>query len=81
MIEPKVQGEPRWTYLRWAVPLTGLLVGLGGLFSVLRRRGKTQRPSAAELMVMDDDRFLAFLNEIGLDTAPTRETIAGELEP
>lgn len=59
--------------LRLAVLRT--VIGLIGIVSLVRRRRAARRPTAAELMAMDDEKFEAFVHEIGLKTISTSPSV------
>ncbi len=65
MIEPKLPARRR---IRLQV--IGGAVGLGGLLALVSRLGrrKPQRPSAAQLMQLDDAAFGEFIRRTGLKT-------------
>jgi hypothetical protein len=58
--------------LKW--PLVGGIVGLGGLLSYLRLRPRRRRPTAAELMSLDEAAFEAFIRGTGIRTMSSSES-------
>jgi hypothetical protein len=70
VIDPKAGGA-----FRFRLPLLGL-IGLGGLIALVRARGRNARPTAAQLMRLDDVQFAEFIRRRGLRTISTRDGIA-----
>jgi hypothetical protein len=50
------------------LPLIGGLLGLGGLIGMRMMRGGRRRPTASQLMKMDDATFAEFIRRTGLRT-------------
>jgi hypothetical protein len=74
MIKPRVPGARRVS-----LPLVGSVLGIGGLFVFLSRYGRhgrhgrhgRRRPTAAQLMRLDDADFADFIRGTGLGTLST----------
>ncbi len=65
MIEPKPAGARRVS-----LPLVGSVLGISGLFVFLARFGRhgRRRPTAAQLMRLNDADFAGFIRGTGLGT-------------
>ena len=57
--------------LKW--PLMGI-VGLGGLLSYLRLRPRRRRPTASQLMSLDEAAFESFIRGTGIRTVSSSES-------